>query len=391
MMMTKPTLQQLGRRDFMKALAGGLFSLSALPAAGPTRKPWLGPAIPWPDMGWPAPIQETLDLIQPATIDSAGYFNLVSRLNDMPVQGRIELLETKWNLKHFSPWYRLRHDLPWALVLHWDGGPNYPRSLAQLVDGLNHSENIVTKTEAENSAHFGVGPAKPCIARGDYQAPLSIAQLQRPWNDGTPLLASHLRYTVGNQDQRQGTPGQVLYLMRDLGIRSSLVDIHLGQRLDPNFRTLAIEINGRKFDDDYPNQLPGTQLMANLLTLVQTLMLRYNLRAWDVIGHLELQADKPDPGKLFLAYVRFMLGVLATQDSAPGFRQLVFGPYYTQPQLAQQAHQYFSQLDLFTRRITTTEQYQLWNQHTQCRALADRFGEAGLAPASPDRAGGFKA
>lgn len=360
---------KLARRDFVKLMAGSLFSVTAPPTIWPEFQQRIEPAGPQSDYQLPDHIQRVINLVQPVGVDSAGYLNLFSSLRQMPFQGRVELLETQWNQKHFDRWYRLRPEHPWAIVLHWDGGQNYPRSLAQLVNGLNHSGNIVTGSESENSAHFGVGPAEPAIADGDISAPVSIAQLQRPWMDGTPLLASHLHHTVGTQKQRLGTPGQVLFLMQEIGIQSTLVDIHLGQRLDPNFRTLAVEITGKKFDLDYPQNLPNPQLIANLLSLVRALMLAYGIRAWDVVGHLELQGDKPDPGKLFMAYIRFVMGILALQENEVSLRRAVFGEYQSRRQLHRSATSYFEQLDQFTQQITRPDQYQAWTQHTQCQPL----------------------
>ncbi|MFP3854383.1 MAG: hypothetical protein ACLFWD_08845 [Anaerolineales bacterium] len=162
------------------------------------------PEISWALTSLPVPTDALAALahMHPASIDPAGYLNLDIIVNDTTFPGRVELTETAWARKRFNQWYRLNTAFPWAIVLHWDGGPNQPRTLDWLVNGLNHSENIVTRVEMENSAHFGVGPEPPTVSRGNPNSMLSIAQLQRPWLDGTPLIASHLRHDVGHPDHR---------------------------------------------------------------------------------------------------------------------------------------------------------------------------------------------
>ncbi|MFP3854384.1 MAG: hypothetical protein ACLFWD_08850 [Anaerolineales bacterium] len=157
--------------------------------------------------------------------------------------------------------------------------------------------------------------------------------------------------------------------MQALAIESTLVDIHTGIRFDPNFRTLAVEIAGRKFDDDFPKSLPGPQQIGNLLTLLRALMLAYSLRAWDIVGHFELQGDKPDPGKLFMAQIRFLVGIQALQNPGRTLRLLTFGRYRTSFELVRAAAGYFEKLLEFTSRLTTPNQFRAWDQFSGCQCL----------------------
>lgn len=96
--------------------------------------------------------------------------------------------------------------------------------------------------------------------------------------------------------------------------------------VDPNRRTIGIEIAGHHFDQEATT--PGEQQIANVLGLVRALMLRYRLPAKSLMGHHELSLGKPDPGKNFLALIRYLVGVLALTDGSETFQELVFGQYF---------------------------------------------------------------
>jgi hypothetical protein len=87
-----------------------------------------------------------------------------------------------------------------------------------------------------------------------------------------------------------------------------------GQNIDPNMRTISIEMTGY----DYENRVnfPSKQKIANTLSVVWALMRRYNITANNIFGHNEVQLNKPDPGKKFMAFMRLLIGAKTIKSSA---------------------------------------------------------------------------
>ncbi len=302
-----------------------------------------------------------LGSVVPLRIDSRGYLNLLIEVRGTVVPGRVEVVPTRWNLERDTLAYVMRTDLRPGVVLHWDGAPTgNQRSIHQLVRGLNESVHFVTKAELTNSAHFGVGGAPISVARDDPTGELSVAQLQHPWHDGVPLIASHLNPRVGKPDFRRGTPEQCLAVMRALTIESTLRAVFDGVWIDPNYRTVAIEITGSRFDRHFPHGLPPTQVISNLLSLLSALLRHFSLGPWDVLGHQELQFDKPDPGKLFTALIRYLLGILALVNPGSRLRKLTFGVINSGHHLIYAARHYFTTLAEYVRRLVLSDDYEAW-------------------------------
>ena len=69
-------------------------------------------------------------------------------------------------------------------------------------------------------------------------------------------------------------------------INPVLKDIFEGPEIDPNFRTISIEIVGSDFDNH--ENYPSDQKIANTLSVVWAVMERYGIRASDVLGHHEI-------------------------------------------------------------------------------------------------------
>jgi hypothetical protein len=108
-------------------------------------------------------------------------------------------------------------------------------------------------------------------------------------------------------------------------VRSILQDFFERPSVYPHLRTIGIEITGYDFDN--PQRLPATQKIANVISLVWALMKRYRISAKDISGHLEIQLSKPDPGKKFLALIKFLIGIKALIDQDDDMRMLVYGPF----------------------------------------------------------------
>ncbi len=254
-------------------------------------------------------------------IDARGDLHL--RIEGEQFYERAPLAQTLWNIERSSRRHRLDEKQRWGLVLHWFGDreennlflPGYLRGF----NGLRQVGSYKTRT----SAHFLVGPKLPIPNTNG----IGIVQTQKADSDGTPFLASHLRPI--NRDMR--TAGnyfvKALYELgyQEPGIQSILQDFYDGPHTDPNCRTIAIEIAGHSFDD--VDHLPSQQKIANVLTVVWALMKRYRISILDLLGHHEIQLGKADPGKVFLALIRYLIGIIALLDPSPIGKQLVFGPF----------------------------------------------------------------
>jgi hypothetical protein len=57
-------------------------------------------------------------------------------------------------------------------------------------------------------------------------------------------------------------------------------------------------------------------------------MKRYQISAMNLLGHHEIQLSKSDPGKKFMAWVRFLVGVKALIEPDEEMLALVFGSFY---------------------------------------------------------------
>jgi hypothetical protein len=56
-------------------------------------------------------------------------------------------------------------------------------------------------------------------------------------------------------------------------------------------------------------------------------MRRYDISAMNILGHQELQLSKPDPGKKFLALIRYIIGAKALIEGDERMKRLVFGSF----------------------------------------------------------------
>jgi hypothetical protein len=236
----------------------------------------------------------------------------------------LPLAQTQWNREHSHDWDRLESGFPWAIVLHWYGENSdfeqTPEAYLRGFDGLR----MVSGYETRTSAHVLVGRGEPGV---DFNQ-ISILQTQRPHQDGTPFVASHLQtldYVAHRQRQQYFV--RALYQMgyQEPTIHSILQDWFDGPRLDTNMRSLAVEICGR--DLDLTPTYPPDQQIANVVAVVAALMRRYQVPGSSLLGHLEIQINKPDPGKKFMALIRCLLGALALSSGDAQLQDLLFSQY----------------------------------------------------------------
>jgi hypothetical protein len=236
----------------------------------------------------------------------------------------LPLAQTQWNRENSHDWDRLQTGHPWAIVLHWFGDdPAAAQSTASYLHGFD-GLRIISGYETRTSTHALVGTAHPA----DPGDGVAILQTQLPHADGTPLVASHLQMLdYESHSQRQQYFVRALYQLgyQEATIHSILQDWFDGAWLDPNMRSLAVELTGRDFDSR--EHYPPDQQIANTIAVVAALMRRYQVPGSSILGHLEIQTNKPDPGKKFMALVRCLLGALALTSGEPTLKELLFGQY----------------------------------------------------------------
>lgn len=306
-------------------------------------------------------------------VDSQGYLRLYRP--DGRLAGRVPLARTLWNSERDTLRDRLYTHVPWGIVLHWYGDrQGFDRSLDFYLRGFN-SLREADGYQFRTSAHFLVGAAVPTAGADAAGQPIGIMQMQVPDKDGTPFVASHLKFLdlQAHQERRQ-------YFMRALyqlgyanqRVHSFLQDLFDGPRLDPNMRTIAVEITG--FDFDNTVNMPGEQQVANVLGLVWALMRRYGIPASNLLGHHEIQLGKADPGKKFMSLIRYLLGVKALMEPDDLMKELVFGQYHVAGQdPAQAVQEYFHFLREYFVLVSTPRKVYEWEEMTKFWAMEARL------------------
>jgi len=272
----------------------------------------------------PHSIQEILNSAPNAVIRSNGNLAFMSKANTQLEDALLR--PTKWNLENNQPYNKLKSNLPWGIVLHWYGD-RYPHQESidfylRGFDGMRQIGEFYTST----SAHFLVGDYEPTVGLdGDS---LGIVQIQKPALDGVPYQAAHLR-SLDHNAHDEGKHYFTLALNKLSasypGVRSILQDFYAQPGVLAHMQTIAIEVTG--FDFENPDHYPEPQKIANTLSLVWALMLRYRIPANNILGHLEIQLSKPDPGKKFLAMIKYLIGLKALVESNEIMRMLVFGQF----------------------------------------------------------------
>ena len=345
---------------------------------------WLPP--PPPAVTWPLLALTTLPGRQRAillrlprlVLDQAG--NLLLKPGSAPGTP-LPVAQTQWNRENSHDWDRLQAGHPWAIVLHWYGDdPEDDLNLGAYLngfDGLRRVHDYETRT----SAHALVGKAHPANP-GDH---VGIVQTQFPHADGTPFVASHLpMLDYESHFQRQQYFVRALYQLnhQEPAIHSVLQDWFDGWWVDPNMRSLGIEISGRDFDT--PENAPPDQQVANTVAVVAALMRRYGVLSSNLLGHLEIQINKPDPGKKFMALVRCLLGSLALSSGDTVLKELCFSQYLGEdgdPWRAVRVYfQFVRDYLLLTGR---PNQVYEWEAESGYWALADQLPEHSHTPLPP--------
>ena len=376
-----PNHRGLTRRDFIR-LAG--MSLGALILPVNNFKVF-SKGFDWPSLrldAVPIPAQNILSLVPKTIIGAGGDLFLLGTKNHLA--GRVPLARTQWNLENNYRSDRLYSSVPWGIVLHWYGDKeNFDRTIRGYLrgfDSLRQVDDYITRT----SAHFLVGDAEPTINLRSPEEPVGIIQTQKPDASGTPFVASHIS---GLDYEAHKAKGQ--YFVRALyqlgyeepGVYSIIQDWFDGGRvIDPNMRTIAIEMTG--YDFESTTHYPSKQQIANVISIIWGVMRRYKISANNLFGHHEIQLNKSDPGKKFMGLIRYLIGTKALIDNDPVMNQLVFGNFLGDDQDTLQAVQkYFKFVYDHLLMISRPNRVYEWEALTGYWFLADLLGY--LQPLTP--------
>ena len=312
----------LSRREFLKLL--GLISVNIFSLPFINRKGGASFQRSKAIDELPDELVQIFRLMPSTTIDQEGYLWLMDSTGSN--LGRVTLAPTLWNNERNSIYDRLDSNEPWAIVLHWFGeGENYRDSIPQYLwgmDSFRRVDDYLTRT----SAHFLVGDHIALTEATNNEGSIGIIQTQNPYVDGTPTLASHLKaldYTLHHQKKQYFVRALYQLSFENHNIHSILQDWFDGPKIDPNWRSIAVEITGADFDE--PSSIPSHQKIANVSSVVWAIMKRYRITALNILGHNEIDLDKADPGKNFVNLIRFIIGIKALFENDPTMNELVFG------------------------------------------------------------------
>jgi hypothetical protein len=162
---------------------------------------------------------------------------------------------------------------------------------------------------------------------------------------------------------------------RGYGTYTLLQDMFDGQVVDPNMVTIAIEITGARFDN--PGKLPDNQKVANVVATVWSIMKRYGILATNILGHNEIQLGKADPGKKFLALIKYLIGIRALIEQDPEMSLLVFGPFLkAEGNMKQAVTSYFQFLRDYLVLVGTQQQVYDWEAESKYWFVNDRLVNA---------------
>jgi len=308
-------------------------------------------------------------------IDPQGYLRLMN-----PDQASWEVfpcVQTLWNKEHSNRYDRLYGHVPWGIVLHWYGDKeNFDKTIKGYVRGFDSLRKVATYI-TRTSAHFLVGPERPTQATINQATGISVLQTQMPDKDGTPFVGSHLMYLdyLSHEEKEQYFVRALNHLGRTKPFfRSLLQDLFEGPVMDPNMRTIAIEITG--YDFESPEHYPGDQQIANVIGVVWAVMKRYGIPAMNILGHNEIKLGKPDPGKKFMAVIRYLLGLKALLEKDERMFSLVFGQFVlANPNPRQAVSDYFTFVREYLMLISIQRTVYEWESATNYWFTRDLLNE----------------
>jgi len=363
--------QNLSRRDFLR-FAGTSLGAFLLPIQD---LEYSIPGIAWPILRMdqvPNQIQEILDRVPNTMVTRDGHLYLMDSARGK--NGYVPLAQTQWNRENSFLSDRLYKTVPWGIVLHWYGDrENYDKTITGYLRGFN-SLREVNGEETRTSSHFLVDGDPPTIDSEAGESQFGILQTQKPHASGTPYVSSHisgLDYEAHKNRRQYFVRAQYHLGYEEPGAGSILQNwFDGGQDIDPNMRTISIEMTG--YDYESLQHFPSKQKIANAVSLIWALMRRYNVSANNLFGHNEIQLNKPDPGKKFMALIRFLIGAKAMLDNDPRMNQLVFGNFlYEQLDTLQAVKRYFKYVYDYLLMISKPSMVYQWEGQSGYWFLSD--------------------
>jgi len=319
----KIIMSKLSRRDFLKLFTATAFSSLVPPHFVPLRSH--NDQLPQLEIDQlPEFIQEILQLTPKTIFGKDGY---LAKVNDGDSANSIVLQRrTDWNLQNTQPYNQLKADKPWGIVLHWFGDKYpQPQDIDFYMRGFN-GKKIIDGFTITTSAHFLVGDFP--VNTNPTNKTVGIVQIQKPNPEGIPYQAAHISFLdhAAYQEGRQYFISALNKLtLENPGVRFLIQDFYDQPLILAHKQTIGIEITGHSFED--PRFYPTPQKIANVLSVVWAVMKRYSIPAKDIMGHLELQLNKPDPGKKFLALIKYLIGIKALIENDEEMNSLVFDPF----------------------------------------------------------------
>lgn len=324
----------ISRRDFLKmaafASAGLIVPREVLPLK-PTHER----------------LSAILELYTPLSFDKAGNLMILPKHREGGVMRPVSLIPTRYSQEK-----SVESNLVAAvklLVVHFDGadkeGKGGVRTAASTVNGLNGAYT--------SSTHWCVDEY-PLNPWGDEQKGFGILQTQiasgipdRPYQGAHVLIGINLK--TGAPDVNRI---KTLARFEKLGINSNLKELVEAGDNDYDKFSVGFEQVGARFSIGFPSNFPTDRQIANALSLTMAVMNQYGLRAWDVVGHQEIQ-EKDDPGAEFMATLRFLLGVAAIKRYVPD--SLVFE--------GKSKEEYFEKLKQYLITLRGETAFGLWSDY----------------------------
>jgi len=231
-------------------------------------------------------------------------------------------------------------------VIHYDGAPENlaytgeKRTVFNTLNGLN--SNLLSVNFCVDSY-----PLSNEIIEGKG---LGVIQSQKP--NEIPYKGKHVYIGYDTDGRPDLNSVYTSNFFSNLEVDTELVPFVESGNKDFNSYSLSLEQVGMDFSKRFPDSFPPIQQLANVLGLVKAACERYGIKAWDVVGHHEIQ-EKADPGDEYMLTLRYLLGI----------EYIIEGENLPHDFLGTDTPQeYFSKLREYAIAKMGEERYMVWNE-----------------------------
>lgn len=251
----------------------------------------------------PQEVQEILSLEQELSFDDEGQLLFE---NEEGEEVPILTFETE---RHLTYPYELVKEVKF-FVIHYDGAPqtftsgNY-RTVFNTLNGLNR--------EGNPSVQFCVDsyPISTEVVDGEG---LGVIHSQK--TNSIPYKGRHVQVGIELSTGREDINRiKTARMYEELGVGANYADFVDSGNKDFDSYSFGVEQVGTNYSINFPDQFPPRQQIANIMALTKAIALEYNLSAWDIIAHHEIQ-EKSDPGEEYMLTLRYLLGVAYMLDES---------------------------------------------------------------------------